>query len=96
MVSLFVHRRVSGIFLGGVLGTALGLLAGPVCLLPRSGFTHLLVISLAGGIALLGIGATARLTDRRRRVSLRDPDDVEFDLATPLDAEVIEAEVGDG
>ena len=74
IVSLFVHRRLSGVFLGGAVGAMLGLLAGPICLIPREGFSHLMVISVGGAIALLAIGAAARLTSKRRSVSLTPSD----------------------
>lgn len=65
LVSLYVHRRLSGILVGAIVGGFLGILAGPVCLVPRESFSHLLVVGLAGSIALLGIAAGSRFISGR-------------------------------
>jgi hypothetical protein len=75
MVSLHVHRRLSGIVLGGAVGACLGIVAGPLCLVPRGSFSHLLVVGLAGAAALLGIAAASRLTARGSRVGATPVDD---------------------
>ena len=63
IIGLFQSRPIIGVFLGVMIGGTLGLMIGPVCLVPETDFARMFVASLVGSIVLLLFAVTMRIRD---------------------------------
>jgi hypothetical protein len=68
IVGIYHHRRLHGVFLGGVVGAMLGLVCGPMFFISRGSFTQVLLTSLGGSALLLIVGVVIRLNSQKRHV----------------------------
>lgn len=63
IVGLFQSRPVLGVFMGVSIGGGLGLMVGPVCLVPETDFARMFVASLVGSVVLLLFAVAMRVRD---------------------------------
>ena len=64
VLGLFHHRRGRGFLWGIVVGSALGLLAGPLAWVPQESFPQVLVSALGGAALVVGVATAIRLSSR--------------------------------
>ncbi len=64
IIGCFHARPGRGMLWGALIGLILGLLAGPVALIPSSHLPFILLTSMIGAVVLLAVSATIRLTTK--------------------------------
>jgi len=83
-VGLFHHSRLHGSLWGIMVGGLLGVIFGPVILIPAKDFSLVLMTSFSGGAVILAIGTFIRLTtDYSRTVQSNERGVVESSVVEP-------------
>ena len=62
IVGLFHYRILRGMGIGALTGAAIGLVAGPLMLLPTSSIVEVFTASVGGSLLLLVVGVVLRLS----------------------------------